>query len=389
MRGYFLLGTILILTAACKTPNKGSATLDAGMNMASPADSLIGLSYGDQNGNSIVFVDGTNMAISGPGVDSGFYVNYKFEAASSRVVLSFADGSLDFFLSDELKAITIPGKDERQPVEFALKSSADERKGELLQVASIPTSELNTEGLALDSGRWCLWVRRPDLFGPDMRPGCLQEIERALPGVRCQVAAVKTSPRLLCNARYDARTFKRVSCVESVHNDTGSAGCFINSSTPVDTSARRSDSLDDTNRRLEALLARLEALNGNSGGNGNNNGNSGNRTVTKADVTAAARAARAKYNVDASTRSGCEAAGAAAGWTRTMQEYYCEFPINNPNIRECFTGSVRGVSPYSKRTYPDAYQYCYTSGLRGEQPMKWIRDNQDAVFRAVMIEKKF
>jgi hypothetical protein len=364
------------------------------MDLGGLNDSLVGLSYSDQSGNSILFVDGSNLAISGPGVEAGFYANYRFERESNRVLLSFADGSLEFVLNDELKTLVLPGNELRQPIEFSLRSSADERKGELLQVASIPSSELNTEGLALDNGRWCLWVKMPDLFGPDMRPGCIREVEQALSGVRCQVAAVKTSPRLLCNARYDARTFKRISCVESVHNDTGSAGCFINSSTPVDTSANHSDSLADINRRLEALLARLEAQNGSSGSNsngnssGNSNGNN-NRGVTKADVTAAARAARAKFNVDASTRSSCEAAGAAAKWTRTMQEYYCEFPINNPNIRECFTGSVRGTSPYSKRTYPEAYYFCHSNGLSGERPMKWIYDNQDAVFKAVMIDKKF
>jgi hypothetical protein len=395
MRFSFLLGTALIFVVACKAKQNGSATLEAGMQLEQSGDSLIGLTYSDQNGNSLVFADATNLAISGPGGEDGFYATYKFEREANRVVLTFPDGALELYLSDQLKQITIPGADARLPIEFVLKSSADERKGELLQVASVPLEETNVEGLALGSGSWCIWVKRPDLFGPDMRPGCIRDIEQALSGVRCQVAAVKTSPRLLCNARYDARTFKRISCVESVHEDRSSAGCFISSQTPVDNAPARTDSLDDINRRLEALLARLEAMNGTSGGgNGGGNGNSGNNNggnvrVTKADVVKAARAARAKYNVDQSTRSGCEAAGAAANWTQTMQEYYCEFPINNPNIRECFTGSVRGTSPYTKKSYPEAYQYCHSSGLRGERPMQWIRDNQDAVFRAVMIDKQF
>ncbi len=241
------------------------------------------------------------------------------------------NGVFEFYFGDDLKDLFVPAKGEREQIRFSLKSSADDRKGELLQIASVPSTDASTEGLALDSGRWCLWVKSPDLFGPDMRPGCIRQIEQELSGVRCQVAAVKTSPRLLCNARYDARTFKRVTCIESVHNDTSSAGCFINASTPVDNTARQTDSLDDINRRLEALLARMDAdkkrrpgtggggqtggggTGGGVTGGGNSGNNSGNpRAVTLADVTAAAKVARARFNQDQSTRDGCEAAGAAA-----------------------------------------------------------------------------
>lgn len=95
----------------------------------------------------------------------------------------------------------------------------------------------------------------------------------------------------------------------------------------------------------------------------------------------------ATYNADTAAVSACKSAGAAAAWTATMNDYYCTFPGKGPDIRECFTYSVRGVAPYLKRTYPEAYDYCAMT--HPGVPMKWIRDNEDSVFRAVMIDKKF
>ncbi len=93
------------------------------------------------------------------------------------------------------------------------------------------------------------------------------------------------------------------------------------------------------------------------------------------------------YNADTAAVSACKSAGASAGWTATMQDYYCTFPGVNPEIRSCFTFSVRGTAPYTLRTYPDAYNYCATQ--HPGTPMKWVLDNEDAVFKAVMIDKKF
>jgi hypothetical protein len=93
------------------------------------------------------------------------------------------------------------------------------------------------------------------------------------------------------------------------------------------------------------------------------------------------------YNADTSAVDGCKSAGASAGWTPVMQDYYCTFPISNPEIRTCFTGSVRGQGGMQKRSYPDSYDYCVNT--HPGTPMKWVRDTQDGVFRAVMLDKKF
>lgn len=112
--------------------------------------------------------------------------------------------------------------------------------------------------------------------------------------------------------------------------------------------------------------------------------------VVLADVqTAIARhkTTWATYNADTAGVAACKSAGASAGWTATMQDYYCTFPGVSPEIRSCFTFSVRGTAPYTLRSYPDAYNYCAIQHTR--TPMKWVMDNEDAVFKAVMIDKKF
>jgi hypothetical protein len=78
-------------------------------------------------------------------------------------------------------------------------------------------------------------------------------------------------------------------------------------------------------------------------------------------------------------------AGRLAGWSFAMEAYYCELPANPQ--RKCFTYSVKGIFGYRKRSYEDAYVYCYTS--EPGQSLKWVHDNQDRVFRAVMIDRKF
>ncbi len=112
--------------------------------------------------------------------------------------------------------------------------------------------------------------------------------------------------------------------------------------------------------------------------------------VVLADVqTAIARhkTTWATYNADTAGVAACKSAGASAGWTATMQDYYCTFPGVSPEIRSCFTFSVRGTAPYTLRSYPDAYNYCAIQHTG--TPMKWVMDNEDAVFKAVMIDKKF
>lgn len=93
------------------------------------------------------------------------------------------------------------------------------------------------------------------------------------------------------------------------------------------------------------------------------------------------------YNSDDTAVNQCESAGAAAGWTKTMQTYYCTFPISDPEIRTCFTGSVQGRGGITKRSYNDAYKFC-ANNYSGK-PMEWVQKNQDAVFRAVMLERRF
>jgi subtilisin-like proprotein convertase family protein len=131
-------------------------------------------------------------------------------------------------------------------------------------------------------------------------------------------------------------------------------------------------------------------------GNSSSSGTSGQNTspvagaVSKSDVDSAIarnRSQFATYNQDTNAVDGCKAAGASAGWSPTMQEYYCSLPGTNPDIRTCFTYSVRGAGNFKKRTYPEAYDFCATSYTG--TPMKWVRDTQDAVFKAVMIDKKF
>src|SRR5690606_38788940 len=113
--------------------------------------------------------------------------------------------------------------------------------------------------------------------------------------------------------------------------------------------------------------------------NANNNAASG---VTAQDVQAAIGRSIAKYrtyNNDQGAVNACKSAGAGAGWTQTMQDYYCVFPGTGPDIRMCFTSSVRGDSGYTKRSYPEAYDYC--ANTHTGTPMAWIKQDQDAVFR--------
>jgi hypothetical protein len=386
------LGILIIFTGlgACKARTEPDNML---RSADSASGSVAGLTYSDSAGNSVSFADGSNLVFQSGSSSESFYTSYRYESGANRIVIPLRDGDFELFFADDLKSLVLPASGERAEATFSLTSAASRARQDQLQIVDAASDNSATEGLALAGAKWCIWVvRQGGLFGPDSRPGCKQDIERALRGVRCDLAAVSTSPRLICSAVYYARDFKRVGCVESVHDHIRSSGCFISAQTnDTGSSGNQSDSLDDINRRLEALLKKLDANNGSSGNN--NSGGSGNqgsnRGVTMADVNRAIADARAKYNVDAGTRSACMAAGAQAGWSATMQAYYCEFPPQNPNIRECFTYSVRGTSPYSKRTYPEAYSYCHTQGLRGERPMKWIYDNQDAVFRAVMIDKKF
>lgn len=384
------LGILIIFTglAACKARTEPD-------NMLRSADaatgSVAGLTYSDSAGNSVSFADGSNLVFQSGAGNESFYATYRYDAGANRVVIPLSGGDFELFFADELKTLVVPAAGERAEATFSLASAASRARQDQLQIVDAAGDTSATEGLALAGAKLCVWVvRQGGLFGPDSRPGCKRDIERELPGVRCQLAAVSTSPRLICDSNnYPTRHIKRVACVETIYNDLRSAGCFISAQTnDTGSSSNQTESLEDINRRLEALLKKLGANDGGNG-SGGSGGSGGNRGVTAADVNRAIADARARFNVDAGTRSACQSAGAQAGWSATMQSYYCEFPINNPNIRECFTGSVRGTSPYSKRTYPEAYSYCHTQGLRGERPMKWIYDNQDAVFRAVMIDKKF
>jgi hypothetical protein len=125
--------------------------------------------------------------------------------------------------------------------------------------------------------------------------------------------------------------------------------------------------------------------------------------VSARDVQAAIAQNRtffAAYNADAQAISGCMSSGQRANWSKTMQEYYCSLPGDSrypsangradPPIRTCFTYSVT----VGKKSYQQAYDYCSTDtssgrayGMTHDGPaLAWVKANQDAVFRAVMID---
>jgi hypothetical protein len=103
----------------------------------------------------------------------------------------------------------------------------------------------------------------------------------------------------------------------------------------------------------------------------------------------------ANYNDNTAAVTACKVAGNTAGWTDSMQHYYCTLPGDStykskngqqdPPMRSCFTFSVRGMKGYTKRSYSDAYDFCSRSG----SPLEWVRLTEDAVFRAVMLDRKF
>lgn len=134
-----------------------------------------------------------------------------------------------------------------------------------------------------------------------------------------------------------------------------------------------------------------------STGSSSSTTSSQNSVITKQDVLdqiTANKSRFSQYNSNTSAVSACKSAGASARWTTMMQDYYCTFPGGSanaaygPQIRECFTGNVRPSSQGGKGlSYTDGYNDC----AKPNRPMEWISKDKkhDAIFRAVMIDRKF
>jgi hypothetical protein len=106
---------------------------------------------------------------------------------------------------------------------------------------------------------------------------------------------------------------------------------------------------------------------------------------------------RSTYNVNKSTIQAC-LDNNVLKWSDIVIHYYCQLPGQNPDMRMCFTYSVQGISPYMKRTYEEAYDFCVYDGNAGSTattyntsmmngPLKWVAENQGNVFKYIMFSE--